>query len=48
MALGILGGAVIGSRIMQVLPARWIRSVFIPIILYIGFEMLFKGLGVHF
>lgn len=48
MALGILGGAVIGSRIMQVLPARWIRMVFIPIILYIGIEMLMKGLGVHF
>jgi len=48
MALGILVGAVIGSRIMQVLPARWIRIVFIPIILYIGFQMLFKGLGVHF
>jgi len=48
MALGILGGAVIGSRIMQVLPARWIRIVFIPIILYIGIQMLGKGLGVHF
>ena len=48
LALGILGGAVIGSRIMQVLPARWIRMIFIPIILYIGIEMLLKGLGVHF
>ncbi|KRO03982.1 permease [Levilactobacillus paucivorans] len=48
MALGILGGAVIGSRVMQILPSRWIRIVFIPIILYIGLQMLFKGLGVHF
>ncbi|MFC6273963.1 sulfite exporter TauE/SafE family protein [Levilactobacillus tangyuanensis] len=48
MALGILGGAVVGSRIMQVLPAKWIRIVFIPVILYIGLQMLFKGLGVHF
>jgi len=48
MALGILLGAVIGSRIMQILPARWIRIAFIPIILYIGLQMLFKGLGVHF
>lgn len=48
MALGILVGAVIGSRIMQILPARWIRIAFIPIILYIGLQMLFKGLGVHF
>lgn len=48
MALGILVGAVIGSRIMQILPAKWIRIAFIPIILYIGLQMLFKGLGVHF
>lgn len=48
MALGILAGAVIGSRIMQILPAKWIRIAFIPIILYIGLQMLFKGLGVHF
>ncbi|GEO75277.1 UPF0721 transmembrane protein [Levilactobacillus namurensis] len=47
MALGILIGAVIGSRIMQVLPARWIRIVFIPVLLYIGLQMVFKGLGVQ-
>ncbi len=47
MALGILVGAVIGSRVMQVLPARWIRIVFIPVLLYIGLQMVFKGLGVQ-
>ena len=47
MALGILVGAVIGSRVMQVLPARWIRIVFIPLLLYIGLQMVFKGLGVQ-
>ena len=48
MALGILVGAVVGSRIMQILPSRWIRIAFIPILLYIGGQMVFKGLGVHF
>ncbi|QMU08980.1 sulfite exporter TauE/SafE family protein [Levilactobacillus suantsaii] len=48
MALGILIGAALGSRIMQILPSRWIRIVFIPVLLYIGGQMLFKGLGVHF
>ncbi|MDT6979791.1 sulfite exporter TauE/SafE family protein [Levilactobacillus zymae] len=48
MALGILVGAVLGSRIMQILPSRWIRIVFIPVLLYIGGQMVFKGLGVHF
>ncbi|PTM22746.1 permease [Lactobacillus sp. PFC-70] len=47
MALGILVGAVIGSRVMQILPARWIRIVFIPVLLYIGLQMVFKGLGVQ-
>lgn len=47
MALGILVGAVIGSRVMQVLPARWIRIAFIPVLLYIGLQMVFKGLGVQ-
>ncbi|CAI2685384.1 sulfite exporter TauE/SafE family protein [Apilactobacillus apinorum] len=43
LALGILGGATVGSRIMQVLPAKWIRMIFVPIIVYIGFNMLING-----
>lgn len=45
LALGILVGAILGSRIMQVLPARVIRMVFIPVILYIGLQMVYKGFG---
>jgi len=44
LALGILVGAVIGSRVMQVLPARVIRMIFIPVILFIGLQMLYKGI----
>ncbi|GAX03892.1 permease [Secundilactobacillus pentosiphilus] len=44
LALGILVGAVIGSRVMQVLPARVIRIIFIPVILFIGLQMLYKGI----
>ncbi|WP_034529384.1 sulfite exporter TauE/SafE family protein [Secundilactobacillus oryzae] len=47
LALGILVGAVIGSRVMQVLPARVIRMIFVPVIFYIGLQMLFKGFGVN-
>ena len=43
LALGILVGAVIGSRVMQVLPARVIAMIFIPGILFIGLQMLFGG-----
>lgn len=44
LALGILVGAVLGSRIMQVLPARVIRMIFVPVILLIGLQMLYKGI----
>ncbi|GEK29258.1 sulfite exporter TauE/SafE family protein [Furfurilactobacillus siliginis] len=47
LALGILVGATVGSRIMQRLPARWIRIIFVPIIFYIGLQMLLKGFGVN-
>ncbi|KRL77893.1 sulfite exporter TauE/SafE family protein [Secundilactobacillus paracollinoides] len=45
LALGILVGAVLGTRIMQVLPSRVIRMIFIPVILLIGLQMIFKGFG---
>ena len=46
LALGIIGGATIGSRIMQILPSKVIRAVFIPILLYLGLQMILKGFGV--
>ncbi|WP_220751911.1 sulfite exporter TauE/SafE family protein [Apilactobacillus xinyiensis] len=46
LALGILLGSVIGSRIMQVLPAKWIRAIFVPVLFYIGINMLLQGFGV--
>lgn len=46
LAIGVLIGATIGSRIMQILPAKVIRMIFIPIILYMGIQMILKGFGV--
>ncbi|KRM90003.1 sulfite exporter TauE/SafE family protein [Liquorilactobacillus cacaonum] len=46
IALGILVGATIGSRVMQVLPSKVIRATFIPVLLYLGLQMVLKGLGV--
>lgn len=43
LALGILCGAAIGSRIMQRLPSRWLRMCFVPVLFYIGCSMLYKG-----
>lgn len=45
LALGILGGSTIGTRIMQVLPSKIIRLIFIPILLYLGLQMILKGFG---
>ena len=46
LAIGIIVGALIGSRIMQVLPTRVLRMIFIPIVAYMGLQMLLKGFGV--
>lgn len=46
LALGILVGSTFGSRIMQILPSKAIRIIFIPILLYLGLQMILKGFGV--
>ena len=46
LVLGILGGSTIGTRIMQILPSKIIRLIFIPILLYLGLQMILKGFGV--
>jgi uncharacterized membrane protein YfcA len=45
VALGILGGALIGARLLPRLTNRQIRIVFIPILLIVAFECLARGLG---
>lgn len=47
LALGVLVGATIGTRIMQRLPTRTIRIIFIPILLIMGLQMVLKGFGVN-
>lgn len=48
LAIGVLVGATLGTRIMPHLPAKWIRIIFIPLLLYLGGQMIFKGFGVTF
>ncbi|RHW48828.1 sulfite exporter TauE/SafE family protein [Bombilactobacillus bombi] len=47
LAVGVVFGAVVGSRIMQHLQPKVIRIIFIPILLYLGLQMLLKGFGVN-
>lgn len=48
LSIGVLVGATIGARLMQVLRPRVIRMIFVPIILYMGLQMVLKGFGVNF
>jgi hypothetical protein len=45
VALGVLIGSTIGTRIMQKLKSKTIRKIFIPILCYISIQMILKGLG---
>lgn len=46
LAIGIIVGALIGSRIMTRLKPRLIRMIFVPMMLYLGIQMIAKGFGV--
>lgn len=48
LAIGVLAGATVGARLMQVLKPKVIRMIFVPIILYMGVQMVLKGFGVSF
>lgn len=47
LAVGVVFGATLGSRIMQHLQPKVIRLIFIPILLYLGVQMFLKGFGVN-
>ncbi len=46
VALGVLIGATVGTRVMGRLKSVTLRKLFIPILLYISLEMLLQGLGI--
>jgi len=43
VALGILAGAFMGSRLLPRMPGRFIRYLFLPVLLYLAFQMAWKG-----
>ncbi|AKP67626.1 sulfite exporter TauE/SafE family protein [Companilactobacillus ginsenosidimutans] len=46
LSIGVLVGATIGARLMQVLKPKLIRMIFVPVIFYMGMQMVLKGFGV--
>ncbi|MDT8715258.1 sulfite exporter TauE/SafE family protein [Clostridium sp. 19966] len=45
VALGVLIGANGGTKIMQNLKSKTIRIIFIPVLVYVSLQMIFKGVG---
>jgi len=43
--LGVLGGSLLGTRILVKAETRWLRLIFGAIILLLGIQMLYKGLA---
>ena len=47
VALGVLAGALMGSRILVHLRNREVRLIFVPIMVVVALQMLTRGLGLH-
>ncbi|NKI20268.1 sulfite exporter TauE/SafE family protein [Paenibacillus dendritiformis] len=45
VALGVLIGATLGTRIMQRLKNKTIRKLFVPILAYVAIQMIIQGIG---
>nr|WP_068782877.1 sulfite exporter TauE/SafE family protein [Paenibacillus phocaensis] len=43
VALGVLIGATAGSRLMQRMKSKTIRKLFIPVMIYVAFQMIYQG-----
>ncbi len=48
VAMGVLIGAMFGTRIMMRLRSTWLRHIFIGVMIFIALQMLVKGLGLSF
>jgi len=45
--LGVLAGSFLGTRVLAKTRTRWLRLVFSGVIVILGIEMLYKGIGGH-
>jgi hypothetical protein len=44
IAVGVVVGAALGARIMQYLPAKLLRYIFIPVVLIMAIQLIMKGI----
>jgi len=47
VAIGVLGGAYVGTALMARMRNATVRKAFLPIVIYLALSMLLRGLGVH-
>jgi uncharacterized membrane protein YfcA len=47
VAVGVLVGANLGTRLMVKLRTTTIRKAFLPVLIYLALSMLYRGLGIH-
>lgn len=47
VAVGVLAGAVLGTRLMARLRNSTVRKAFLPVLVYLALSMLLRGLGIH-
>lgn len=45
VALGVLFGATVGTRVMQRLKSKTLRYIFIPVLIIVSVQMIVKGVG---
>lgn len=45
VALGVLLGATVGTRVMQRMKSRTIRLIFVPVLAFVSIQMIVKGAG---
>jgi uncharacterized membrane protein YfcA len=45
VALGVLGGAILGARLLSRISNRSVRLIFLPVLVAVGLETLARGLG---
>jgi len=48
VAIGVLGGAYLGTRLMARMRNVTVRRLFLPVVVYLALSMILRGLGVHF
>jgi uncharacterized protein len=47
VAVGVLGGAYLGTAVMARMRNTTVRKVFLPVIVYLALSMILRGFGIH-